>query len=303
MTCPDLCTAAKCEELEFEILVLKAQIKELSNVVAEHINQDVYQAHKYNPILKISTNIEDKISHYTQYIDIYLDHIYEFTQVDLPHQQTEPHIMFEIASLNDNNYEFRLNYNGLDYYANLELPSSEPSFVTADIFDLGNNQFNLSVGVDGQFDESYFYVETPEITQLKTNLKGSAFLSNDRLYISIADGISEDTFDVYLPYLTDNDIGDLTQTTFITEQVYMNCDELEQLIINLENNLTNQLNSIENAVTIDISGQVDYTLIKKKLLLGFRRHHVWWVAANPDCIEQLREYLGLEQLYFDANNS
>jgi len=42
------------------------------------------------------------------------------------------------------------------------------------------------------------------------------------------------------------------------------------------------------------------TLLKRKLLVGFRRHHVWWVAANPDCIDELLEYLGVEELAFDA---
>ena len=54
----------------------------------------------------------------------------------------------------------------------------------------------------------------------------------------------------------------------------------------------------QNFISVDIG----YTLIKLKLLIGFRRHHVWWVCANPACIEQLLDYLGLEQLYFDADN-
>lgn len=52
-----------------------------------------------------------------------------------------------------------------------------------------------------------------------------------------------------------------------------------------------------------ISRDVGYTLIKKKFLIGFRRHQVWWVAANPECIEELLEYLGVEELIFDADNS
>lgn len=51
-----------------------------------------------------------------------------------------------------------------------------------------------------------------------------------------------------------------------------------------------------------ISARIGYRLIKLKYLLAFRRHHVWWVAANPACMEQLLEYLGLEELYFDADN-
>lgn len=52
-----------------------------------------------------------------------------------------------------------------------------------------------------------------------------------------------------------------------------------------------------------ISTDIGYTLIKKKLLVGVRRHHVWWVCANLTCLIELLDYLGIEQLYFDADNS
>lgn len=51
-----------------------------------------------------------------------------------------------------------------------------------------------------------------------------------------------------------------------------------------------------------ITSKIGYKLIKRKYLLAFRRHHVWWVAANPDCLIELLDYLGLEKLYFDADN-
>ncbi|MDY6899982.1 MAG: hypothetical protein SWZ49_18170 [Cyanobacteriota bacterium] len=51
-----------------------------------------------------------------------------------------------------------------------------------------------------------------------------------------------------------------------------------------------------------ISKKVGTSLIKKKLLIGLRRHHVWWVCANPNCLEELLEYLGINELFFDANN-
>ena len=52
-----------------------------------------------------------------------------------------------------------------------------------------------------------------------------------------------------------------------------------------------------------ISKRIGRKLIERKYLIGFRRHHVWWVCANPDCIDQLLEYLGVERLAFDADNS
>ena len=49
-----------------------------------------------------------------------------------------------------------------------------------------------------------------------------------------------------------------------------------------------------------ISRDTGYRLIKLKFLIAFRRYGQWWVTANPDCIEQLQEYLGVEQLLFDV---
>lgn len=51
-----------------------------------------------------------------------------------------------------------------------------------------------------------------------------------------------------------------------------------------------------------ISKKVGRTLIKKKYLLAQRLYGRWWVCANLHCLEQLLEYLSLEQLFFDANN-
>lgn len=53
-----------------------------------------------------------------------------------------------------------------------------------------------------------------------------------------------------------------------------------------------------NFITLDTG----YKLIKLKYLIAFRRHGYWQVCANPDCLAELLDYLGLEQLYFDADN-
>lgn len=52
-----------------------------------------------------------------------------------------------------------------------------------------------------------------------------------------------------------------------------------------------------------ISKRTGRELIKRKLLIGFRRHHIWWVTVNSECLSELLNYLGMEQLLFDADNS
>lgn len=49
-----------------------------------------------------------------------------------------------------------------------------------------------------------------------------------------------------------------------------------------------------------ITKRVGRTLIKKKLLIGWRQKGQWWVTANPDCLEELLDYLGVEELLFDV---
>lgn len=49
-----------------------------------------------------------------------------------------------------------------------------------------------------------------------------------------------------------------------------------------------------------ISRDTGYRLIELKLLIAFRRHNYWWIASNSDCLSQLLEYLGVEELFFDA---
>ena len=52
-----------------------------------------------------------------------------------------------------------------------------------------------------------------------------------------------------------------------------------------------------------ISRDTGYKLIKKRLLIGWRQKGQWWVTSNPDCIEQLLDYLGIDELLFDAKQS
>lgn len=49
-----------------------------------------------------------------------------------------------------------------------------------------------------------------------------------------------------------------------------------------------------------ISRDTGYKLIKLKYLVAFRRHGQWWVSSNPDCFDELTEYLDVDSLLFDG---
>ncbi len=49
-----------------------------------------------------------------------------------------------------------------------------------------------------------------------------------------------------------------------------------------------------------ITKRVGRKLIKLKYLIAFRHKGQWWVTANPDCLKELLDYLGVEELAFDV---
>ncbi len=51
-----------------------------------------------------------------------------------------------------------------------------------------------------------------------------------------------------------------------------------------------------------ISKAIGRNLIKKRLLVAQKMHGQWWVCANLQCLDELLNYLGLDELYFDASN-
>lgn len=51
-----------------------------------------------------------------------------------------------------------------------------------------------------------------------------------------------------------------------------------------------------------ISKKTGYNLIKKKLLIAQKMYGQWWVCANLQCLDELLDYLQLDELYFDGKN-
>lgn len=49
-----------------------------------------------------------------------------------------------------------------------------------------------------------------------------------------------------------------------------------------------------------ITKRVGRKLIKLKYLIAFRYKGQWWVTANVDCLKELLDYLGIEELAFDV---
>ena len=52
-----------------------------------------------------------------------------------------------------------------------------------------------------------------------------------------------------------------------------------------------------------ISKNIGRKLIQKKLLICQRLYGKLWVCSDPNCRQELLDYLNLQELFFDANNS
>lgn len=50
-----------------------------------------------------------------------------------------------------------------------------------------------------------------------------------------------------------------------------------------------------------ITKKVGRNLLAKNLLIGQRLYGQWWVCANRECLQQLLDYLNLDELFFDPN--
>lgn len=96
------------------------------------------------------------------------------------------------------------------------------------------------------------------------------------------------------------------------EQIYKNggsafngnTTQANQPISSIKNReRTNYVSLTEFCQRNFITKRIGYKLIKKKYLIATRKFGQWWVCANPDCQTELLDYLNLDSLYFDADNS
>ncbi len=61
MACADLCTAAKCAELEQRIVYLEQALSELSTAFRTHTFESIPTAHDFSPDLKVETNLSSGV--------------------------------------------------------------------------------------------------------------------------------------------------------------------------------------------------------------------------------------------------
>lgn len=264
MTCSDLCTAAKCEELENRMGALEQALELLEASFEAHTQQDIPEAHGFNFEVPEPEPTDDSSVNVT--ITGRGDNTFLVT-VKVGNEQDSDGFTVDIPDLP-------------------EIPEPVEPEVSIGVFELVQDTYGISVQVGTKQAQDEFTITHPDLPEIpeptdnnqhvKSNLNGSASFRDGVLTITIADGESFDSFQTSIP------TNSSPQTIFITEEVYMNCDELENKfddccgqIIGALNNLSNELANVANGintevnkvntevnkvydqVTIDISGNVN----------------------------------------------
>ncbi len=252
MTCPDLCTAAKCQELEERIGRLEQNLELLEAAFEAHTDLNIPEAHDYiEPDNHVESNLAISASWQPETLTISVadGESQDTTQVNIPLPEEENHVE-----------------------SNLSISASWESEI-----------LTISVADGESEDTTQVNIPLPEDNHVESNLRLSGSYFAEVLTLSVADGESQDTTQILIPIQdsfndTNNPIPPSSggDTVFITEEIYMNCDQLEneikdccdQLInlinnnfsdlnnkiINLENVILDDIGQVKEVVTVDISG-------------------------------------------------
>ena len=206
MACPDLCTAAKCEELERRIEALEQALELLEASFEAHTQQDIPEAHKYKPAWDVEVNVlRNEI-----FVGVTIDSDTRYDTAVLPEHRIDVEAQFTSGS-NLLRIDVR---NGVSSdFALVEIPIPEILEIPEPVEHIESNLrlsasfFNevltLSVADGESQDTAQVSIPLPEIPEpvehIESNLRLSASFFNEVLTLSVADGESQDTAQVQIP--------------------------------------------------------------------------------------------------------
>ena len=270
MTCPDLCTAAKCEELEARISALEQALELVEAAFEAHVSQDIPEAHNYIPDPSVGLFFNEGI------LQVFVGVDGRFTS-DRVAIALDTFVAFDIFPIEDDRWEFVVTVNGDSDsdVLSIELPEEKPPSNLQIDGSFQENTLFITVADGESQDTAQIEIPLPEANEhSSSNLSLSASYFGNILTISVADGESSDTAQVFI---------DPESTTFvINEGDEVNCDNLSNDINNLSNNITQeiqnccsqilaaidnlefQVQQVEREITIDISDTInsDYQCVE-----------------------------------------
>ncbi len=196
--CGDLCTAAKCEDLERRIEALEQDLKLLEASFEAHTQQSIPEAHKFEPAWDVDVDFRnDRI-----FVAVTIDGDSRHDTAILPNHQIDVE-----ASFNKRTNILRIDVSNKisKDFVLVEIPIPEiPEYkkpeIEAQIFaDLIEDHLIVEIDVNGSRNEADVYLG--DYKHEKSNLKLSGLFQSEKLYLTVADGESTATevIDIPLP--------------------------------------------------------------------------------------------------------
>jgi flagellar hook-basal body complex protein FliE len=94
MSCDNLCTAAKCEELENRISALEQALELLEASFEAHTNQDIPEAHNYEPLVDVTAGLVNNFLT----IGVAVDNVRDTALVTLPEPEVDVSLAVDSAA-------------------------------------------------------------------------------------------------------------------------------------------------------------------------------------------------------------
>jgi predicted ATP-grasp superfamily ATP-dependent carboligase len=212
MACSDLCTAAKCEELEERIGRLEQALDLLQASFNAHISEAIPEAHDYQePDVTVSLAVGGN----TLKVFVKVGNKSDDEIIELPKSNLAGSAFIEgqtlTISIADGQSETVFSTN---------LPKDAPDVDVEITQNQGGATIKVSVNEISDQDVISFSEVIEQIESSKSNLAGTAFVEGQTLFISIADGESETVFSVDLPIPEISDFEPIVNvsTNYISSQ-------------------------------------------------------------------------------------
>ncbi len=180
--CADLCTAAKCQELE-------RRIEELETIINEHLIQKIPYAHGWEG----DCNIFLSLTGTTLNAEIYIDNIGEGSDsVELPFV-TQAEFDNHVGTL----------VNGNSNLAHTYVPEIDHNLSIAET----NGQFTLTSRINLEGTPAEDSIVIP-LNNSESNLSIDGTVTGKTLLLSVGDGNSQDTAEIPLPFVLQDDFDE-----------------------------------------------------------------------------------------------
>ncbi len=166
MTCGDLCSAQKCQELEQRIQNLEGQLESLINEFNTHLTNNIPTAHSYIPKLEVETTLSSGVL--TTSVDI--DDIKRSDSVDLSGIPVNS-VKVDLTRINDGYEQFvTVTVNGTEGKARLKIPKPD---LGLEITPITESTFSFEVSLGDRRASANLFIKSLE--DLLTRINNSDF--------------------------------------------------------------------------------------------------------------------------------